>query len=156
MSNIPLAQLLDTLRSPVLPARCQFSYSSSAAISWHIQSISLLSVSDWSSWAHRPPACAAFCVLFRVLSVRHSGIRFGAYGLPITSVCPTSVRSVISVAYQLVRNVAASFSGLNSFFLPREFRHPCPYGLCIHICHVETSTESMQIRRSPYVTLGSR
>ncbi len=60
-----------------------------------------------------------------------------------------------SIAYQLFRNVAASVFSLNSF-LPGEFRHLCLYGLCIYIRHVGTFMEPKQIRRSPYITSGSR
>ncbi len=63
-----------------------------------------------------PLSMVRVCRPFKVCLFGHSGICFGAYGPSIKSVSPTSVRSVISVTYQLVRNVTASVFCLNSFF----------------------------------------
>ncbi len=85
-----------------------------------------------------------------------SGIRFGAYGPSKKSVSPMSVRSVISITYQLVRNMVASIFGLNSFFFAKgvptslsvRTLHPHPScwslyrvqaDLAISVCHVRVT-----------------
>ncbi len=149
--NFPLAWLT-TPSGLVLPVHHHSSCSDSSpifgasCISVRIPSASGLAL------RHLAPFCTASPLTTQ--GIIRSAFResiFNRYDQSIKSVSPTSVRSVIFFAYQLVRNVATSIFGLNSFFFTKWVPTSSSIRTCVHLRHVGAFTESKQIQRSPYV-----